>query len=178
MPKGGFIMRIGNFKKLFAIVICFMLASCSDTRNDARSSDLVSRAVSECESLKGSYTVYISNAAEGQDGYLCDEDFYSLYHTETEHSNELDLLDDWCIALSASGNTKEIHVLKLKSKSERPKIEEMLKRRQKRLLSPELYRPESDFLYQKPDEAEVFFYGNFVILCSSDDVEETVRLFK
>ena len=178
MPKGGFIMRIGKFKKLFATVLCLLLTSCSSAESSACSSDLVSRAVTECESLRGSYTVYISTASEGQDGYLCSEDFYSLYHTETGHANELELLDDWCIALSASGEPKELHVLKLKSKSDRPKIEEMLKRRQKKLLSPELYRTESEFLYQKPDEAEVFFYGNFVILCASDNVEEATRTLK
>ncbi|MBQ3100271.1 MAG: hypothetical protein IJC50_04690 [Clostridia bacterium] len=171
-------MRIGKFKKLLAVAFCLMLTSCTNTENGACSSDLVSLAVTECESLKGSYTVYISTATEGQDGYLCPVDFYSLYYTEAGHANELDLLDDWCIALSASGKPRELHILKLKSKSERPKIEEMLRRRQKKLISPELYRPQSEFLYQKPDDAEVFFYGNFVILCSSDNVEEAIRMFK
>jgi hypothetical protein len=176
MPKGGLIMKFTFVKKLILIAVCLCLASCTQASNDTQASDLASKTISECQSLAGSYSVYLAKGTEGQTGYLCDDDFYELYYTKTAHANELLLLDDWCIALSRSGTPRELHVLKLKSKSERPKIKEMLERRKKRLLSPELYGAQSDFLYTRPSQAEVFYHGYFVILCASDDVGSVIKL--
>jgi len=52
----------------------------------------------------------------------------------------------------------------------------MLERRKKRLLLPELYGAQSDFLYTRPRQAEVFYHGYFVILCAADEVGEVVKL--
>ena len=169
-------MKFTVLKKVILIAVCLYLASCAPTPNDTRSSDLASKVISECQSLAGSYSIYLADAVEGQTGYLCSDDFYSLYHTGSTNANELSLIDDWCIALSKSGTPRELHILKLKSKSDRPKIKEMLERRKRRLLLPELYGAQSEFLYTRPKQAEVFYHGYFVILCACDDPKQVIDL--
>jgi len=163
-------------KKIFPFLLCFCLTACAPAANDPGACDLASKAISDCQSLAGSYAVYFADASEADSGYLSDDDFYSLYYGKAENSNELSLLCDWCVALSKSGTPRELHILKLKSKSERPKVKEMLERRKKRLLLPELYGAQSDFLYTRPRQAEVFYHGYFVILCAADEVGEVVKL--
>ncbi len=178
MPKGGFVMKYTDFKKLFALLLCLCLVSCSAASENAYASDLVYSAVSECKALAGSYTVYMANAKEGEKGFLSEDAFYSLYHTESEPANELSMLCDWCVALCASKEARELHILKVKNKSDREAIAEMLGRRAKKLCRPELYRSESEFLYDRPKSAEVFISGSFVILCAADDISQIKEYFK
>ncbi len=164
-------------KALLIILVCLCLVGCASA--DQRSSaELVDSAISGCEALSGSYTVYTSSAGEGEDGFLSDEDFYALYHSESEPANELTLLCDWCIALGTSKDPGELHVLKVVNKSDREAIAEMLGRRAKRLKLPELFHAGSDFLYDRPTGTEVFTCGSFVIMCAANDTASVVEFFK
>ncbi len=171
-------MKYTKLKKILAVFVCLCLVSCTAASDGAYASDLVYAAISECETLAGSYTVYMANAKEGEKGFLSEEGFYSLYHIESNPANELSMLCDWCIALSASKEARELHILKVINKSDREAIAEMLGRRAKRLCRPELYRSESEFLYERPRNTEVFISGSFVFLCAADDISQIREYFK
>lgn len=179
-------MKISTLKKTIAVfftaVFCLCLTSCSQMAGNARPSDLVYSVISDCEGFEGAYTVYFANGTEGENGYISEEDFYSLYFSGNElnvqPANELSLLSDWCIAISSSPEVKEIHILKAKSRSECERIVEMLERRAKLLSSPELYQSESKFLGNRPKDVRVFTSGNFAVLAVCENASAIEKFLK
>ena len=160
---------------IIAVLVCLAFSACSADKKDAAASDIVYSAIADCTSMKGSYTTYFANGSEGGDGYLSQEELYALYYRDVPPADELTLLCDWCIAISSSPEVRELHVMKVKSKSDRERIADMLKRRAKLLSAPELFRAKSELLGTRPLQTGVFFCGNFVILAAGNDVREVVN---
>ena len=86
--------------------------------------------------------VYLCGSAETSDNYIDPLELGRLFYTDAQTvPDELEKLEDYAIYISASAPDeppREIHVFKVRNRSERDSIEEAVRRRAELLTKPEI----------------------------------------
>ena len=117
-------------------------------------------------------SLYIYGRERGESGYISPLDLGRLYYPGTESvPDELDKLSDYAVYLSAcapDGQVCEIHILKVRNRSERKVVEEMASHRARDLSRPDI---SSGFPGAK---ATVYCRYDYVFLLVSSDAESIV----
>ena len=175
--KGVILLKKSVKLILFAYLCAVVLSSSGCGGADEPCADFVARAITSVPGFAGSYVIYRSDALPSDPEYMDRSPFAALYYRDKPDAGEPTLLDDWCVALAASENVRELHVLHVRSRSDRIAVERMVEARARILRSPELFAAQSDFWGSRPADVRVITHGNFVILAAGNDCSGIEDMF-
>ena len=161
-------MKLRKKKLLISVLapaLVLVLASCGGPAESCR--EAAERYAAQMPGMSGGRVIFCCGADPDSAEYLSDEDFYRLYYNGRADAGEAEMLEDWYVIMAASPEVAEVHVLRVRHKSDRTAVARMLEARARVLRSPELFASRADFWGARPDKAEVVIEGRDVILISN-----------
>ena len=150
---------------VLAAALVLVLASCGGTTESCR--EVAERYAAAMPGTSGGRVMFYRGADPDSPEYLSDGDLCALYYYGRADAGEPDMLEDWCVIMSASPEVAEVHVLRVRHKSDRTAVARMAEARARVLRSPELFAARAGFWGARPDSAEVVIDGRDVILISN-----------
>ena len=169
----------GNFFVSLIIIFSLVLSGCSNSKNI--SADYLMNELEVCFSkdLHSCKYVYKKSASQYSRSFLTSELAGTIYYgVKTEKLWELDLLSDYSIRLADDESGLEIHILKVRSRSDVDTIEKMLRKRLEYLQnrSVYIYIPENYEEYIM--SAQVYVIESFVVFLSTPDNSRAYEILK
>ena len=165
-------MFSSRFIKVFALfaALCLIITSCR--QENKVSCALLLSAIEDCfgGTLPVCKTVYKKSASQYSREFLSPSLASLIYYGQKRESlYELSLLSDYTLRLADGQSGAEIHVLKVRARSDMDTVEKMVLRRldyiQNRQLM--LYIPQSYPVFA--EQATVFSKGNYIFLLATPD---------
>ena len=168
-------------KFLIAVIIIFslVLCGCSNSKNistDYLMNELEAYFSKELHSCK---YVYKKSASQYSRSFLTSELAGIIYYgVRTEKLWELDLLSDYSIRLADDESCFEIHILKVRSRSDVDTIEKMLRKRLEYLQNRSIYSYIPDDYEEHIMSAQVYVIESFVVFLSTPDNARAYEILK
>ena len=150
---------------IFLLALTLTLVSCKGEASSARS--VAEGYAAAMPEMAGERVIFSAGAGLSDREYLSPGDLGDLYYNGKPDAGETALLDDWCVIMAASPEVAEVHVLRVRRRSDVTAVARMVEARARVLRSPELFAARSDFFGSRPENVQVTVDGKFVILTAS-----------
>ena len=169
----------GKFFICLMIILSLLFSSCVSGENV--SADKLMGALVEYfgAELHACRYIYYKSASEYSRNYLSHSLAGVIYYGERrDHVWELDIMSDYAVRLADDESGCEIHIFKVRARSDTDTVEKILRRRvdylQKRMVY--IYTPEN---YEKYiSSAQVHLIGNYAVLLATPDNSSALKILK
>ncbi len=162
---------------ILALIFTFVSSLSSCNKSGITASEVMDAVIgSQNDKLPSSRNVYDYSASLYSQKHMSDEMVSAIYYDGQKSDNwEFTLLSDYSVRLGDDDSQFEIHIFKVRYRSDVDTVEKFLSRRLERIKSRALYIYDPEHYENFASSAEVYVKGNFVMLFCLPDNELALR---